>query len=109
MRLVLAVLLSVWLTVEAQAISRYTSTSMTCAAIQNAIDREGAVILRYRSKRNPSLQLYGRYVSDFRFCQVEETSQTAWVPARDTASCPVLECVVVDFDDDYWRYHRGRR
>ena len=51
---------------EAQAISRYNSSSMSCAEVQATVRGEGAAILRYRSTRNPSLQLYGRYVSDRR-------------------------------------------
>lgn len=92
---------------EAQAISRYNTTSMSCAQIKSALRNEGAAILRYRSARNPSLPLYGRYVSDRRFCNFDEVAETAFVPAADTRSCLVRECVQVDPDDFFiFRRHR---
>lgn len=96
--LLLALCLSL-VAAEAQAISRYNTTSMSCAQIKSALRNEGAAILRYRSKRNPSLPLYGRYVSDQRFCNFDEFADTAFVPAADTPSCLVRECVQVDPDD----------
>jgi hypothetical protein len=90
---------------EALAISRYTSTSMSCDAIQAAIARERAVILRFRSPRNPSLQLYNRYVRDWRQCNTGETTEFAYVPSADVRSCPVLKCVVVDLDDEFILRH----
>ncbi|MBA3447925.1 MAG: hypothetical protein H0T56_10025 [Pseudaminobacter sp.] len=84
---------------EAQAISRYNSTSMSCDQVQATVGRDGAAILRYRSKRNPSLQLYGRYVRNRLFCQGDEIAETKYVPAADTGSCPVRECVHIEPDD----------
>lgn len=84
---------------EAQAISRYNSTNMSCAEVQARVREEGAAILRYRSTRDPSLPLYGRYVSDRRFCSLEEVTETAFVPAADRRSCPVRKCVQVETDD----------
>jgi hypothetical protein len=81
---------------EAHAISKYTTTSMNCAAIQAAVMSEGAVILQWRSARNPGLPLYGRYVANRRYCQPEQTAETAFVPARDAKSCLVRKCVTVD-------------
>jgi hypothetical protein len=82
------------LAVEAHAISRYTTTNMNCAAIQAAVQSEGVAILRWQSPRNPSLPLYGRYVANRRFCQMEEVAEIAYVPAAD-ASCPVHRCARV--------------
>jgi hypothetical protein len=86
---------------EAEAISRYNSTSMSCAQVREIVRSEGAVILRYRSTRNPSLPLFGRYVSDRRYCNFDEVAETAFVPAADTRSCLVRECKQFDPDDDY--------
>jgi hypothetical protein len=36
---------------EAQAISRYNSTSMSCDEVRATVRSEGAVVLRYRSTR----------------------------------------------------------
>ncbi|WP_353645014.1 hypothetical protein [Mesorhizobium sp. WSM2239] len=93
---------------EAQAISRYNSTSMSCAEVQARVRGEGAAILRYRSTRNPSLPLYGRYVSDRRYCNHNEVAETAFVPAADTKSCLVRECIIVD-PDDFLIFRRHRR
>jgi hypothetical protein len=92
---------------EAQAISRYNSTSMSCDEVQARVYGEGAVILRYRSTRDPSLPLYGRYVSDRRYCNHDEAAETAFVPAADTRSCLVRECVQVD-PDDFFIFRRRR-
>jgi hypothetical protein len=82
------------LAVEAHAISRYTTINMNCAAIQAALQSEGAAILQWRSTRDPSLPLYGRYVANRRYCQMEEVAEIAHVPAAD-GSCPVHRCARV--------------
>lgn len=98
------------LTGEANAISRYVSTSMDCAEVQATLREEGAAILRYRSTRNPSLPLYGRYVSDRRFCQMDEVTESVSIPAADTKSCTVRQCKQVEFDEPILlrRWHRHR-
>lgn len=84
----------------AHAISRYTSTSMSCAEIKATLQSEGAAILQWRSTRDPSLPLYGRYVVNRRFCQVDEVAETTFVPARDARSCVVRKCVTIDLPED---------
>lgn len=103
-RIVLALCL-VAFAAEAHAISRHTSTSMSCDQVRGTLQREGAAILQYRSTRNPSLKLYDRYVADRRYCKIEEFAELAYVPAADTQSCPVRKCKVYDPDDDviFWR------
>jgi hypothetical protein len=77
---------------EAHAIGRYTSTSMTCANIHEAIDREGAVILRYSPRwAEAGVTLYDRYVRDAAQCSVGTEPRRLSVPARD-GQCPVLFC-----------------
>ena len=44
----------------AAAIARYQSEALDCGQAQAILEREGAAIFRYRSKRNPSLTLYDR-------------------------------------------------
>lgn len=97
-RLLVALCMSL-IAVEALAISRYNSTSMGCAEVQATVRSDGAAILRYRSTRDPSLQLYGRYVSSRQFCNHDERAETAFVPSADRRSCPVRECIQVDPDD----------
>ncbi len=43
-----------------------TITNMSCSKVQAAVQANGSVILRWRSKSG--MPLYGRYVSDRRFC-----------------------------------------
>ncbi len=84
---------------EAQAVSRYDPTRMSCGRVQSTIAREGAVILRYRSARTPGLPLFDRYVDSDRFCTRGEVAFPATVPAADTRACPVHRCKVVDLSD----------
>jgi len=98
-RLLMIALAATVLSAPAHAISRYNSQGMRCGQVQSAVQREGAVILRYRSARNPSLPLYDRYVSGGRFCSVGEVAASASVPTRDDRSCYVLKCSSYDRDD----------
>ncbi|GLS32465.1 hypothetical protein SAMN04488498_12270 [Mesorhizobium albiziae] len=107
MRLLLAA--TVFLSaMPAHAITRYNSTSMSCDEVRGTIRQDGAAIMRYRSTRNPSLQLFGRYVLDDRFCRQSERAETVFIPSADRKSCPVYECKPFDIDDDFpvLRLHR---
>ncbi|MCR4266022.1 hypothetical protein [Nitratireductor sp. ZSWI3] len=77
---------------QAEAISRYNSTAMSCSSVQARIAREGAAIMRYRSQRNPSLTLYDRYVANEYLCPAGHIAVRAHIPTADTPSCPVLRC-----------------
>ena len=88
---------------EAQAISRYDPTHMSCAKVQSTIARQGAVILRYQSKRVPGLPLYDRYVQSQQFCDMGEVRKRAYVPSADTKSCPVYICKRVDSERRFRR------
>ena len=85
---------------QAHAISRYNSTSMTCSQVKARLQSEGAAILRWRSKGNPSLPLYGRFVANGRYCESGTRAKTSYVPTSDRKSCPVLECRYYDPEDD---------
>jgi hypothetical protein len=85
--------------VDAQAISRYDPTRMSCDQVQATIAQQGAVILRYQSARTPGLPLYDRYVDSGGFCERGEIAYPATVPTADTKSCPVYLCKVPDLDD----------
>jgi hypothetical protein len=71
-----------------------TITNMSCSKVQAAVQANGSVILRWRSKSG--MPLYGRYVSDRRFCWSGETITFSSVPAADK-SCNVKKCV--------WKIH----
>jgi hypothetical protein len=88
---------------DAQAISRYDPTRMSCDRVQDTVAANGAVILRYRSPRNPGLTLYDRYVASQQFCDMGEVRARAYVPSADADSCPVYKCKRVEFDDPHRR------
>ncbi len=82
---------------DAQAINRYTSTSMTCSGVTAAINRDGAAIMRYTSKSGAPL--YDRYVKNRKFCKPEETTQRAYIPTSDLPACSVNRCKQIEFFD----------
>ena len=75
---------------EAQAISRYNSTTMSCAAIQGVITREGAAVLRYPGRSG--VTLYDRYVASGNLCASNEFAKASTVPTSDLSNCPVRHC-----------------
>lgn len=77
----------------ANAISRYNTNKMTCEQVHSALQREGAAVLRYPSKRNPSLTLYDRYVSSRYACDRHQVLERVSVPTKNTNNCPVLHCI----------------
>ena len=86
------------LSAQAQAISRYTSTSMSCADVSSTISREGAAIMRYTSPRtgNP---LYDRYVANRTFCEPGQTTERSSIPTSDRQNCPVNRCTEIEVPD----------
>jgi hypothetical protein len=74
----------------ASADAVYSIGNMSCSAIQASVQANGSVLLRWRSKSGAAL--YGRYVSDRRFCRPGEIINFASVPASDK-SCNVKKCV----------------
>jgi hypothetical protein len=85
----------------ASAISRYNAWSMSCAEAKGTIRAEGAVLLNFRSTFNPSIPRYGRFVASQQFCSSSELAEITYIPTADTKSCPVWECHLHDFDDDF--------
>jgi hypothetical protein len=89
---------------EAEAISRYTSTSMSCSSVKATVKSQGAVILRWTSSQgNPR---HGRYVASTGYCDPGERAVTAYVPTADKGSCAVKTCKHCDpFDNDDGFFH----
>ena len=106
MKAVLIALSLLLVSFEAQAISRYNSTSMSCNAIKATVRGEGAVILRWRGKTGA--QRYGRFVAHNGFCESGMRAEISYVPASDRKSCAVRECKYWDPDDDII-FRFGRR
>jgi hypothetical protein len=98
MRTILITLGFVLIAANAYAISRYDPTRMSCRNVQATVAGDGAVLLRYRSPRNPSLVLYDRYVASARFCARDEMRARSYVPSADLNACPVYKCKRVEHD-----------
>jgi hypothetical protein len=82
------------------AIGRYDARTYTCSQAQALIDREEAVIFRYPASRAQNMTLYDRYVSDGGFCDRGYYASRAYIPTRDSPSCPVYMCrSTTDFCD----------
>lgn len=90
----------------ALAISRYNSTTLTCDQVRQRVINERAVILRYPSTRVKGMTLYDRYVTRSAMCDPHEYAERAYVPARDTDRCPVLNCQ--DYDPESRRFGLGK-
>ncbi|WP_378949665.1 hypothetical protein [Mesorhizobium sp. ANAO-SY3R2] len=104
MKTILLAICLMMLSVEAEAISRYNSTSMSCAQAQRAVRNEGAVILRWKSPGS-GVQRYDRFVRNDGFCEAGEEANITSVPTSDAKSCPVYNCKQIERD---WFPYRRR-
>lgn len=77
---------------SANAISRYNSNSVTCHQAHKLVAKEGAVIFRYPSNRNPSLTLYNRFVASAGKCAFGEQAALQSIPTADRKSCRMVVC-----------------
>jgi hypothetical protein len=82
---------------DAHAITRYYSTSMTCATIQATVQADGEAILRWIQP--PDILRYDRYVANRSYCDFNERLDQTTVPAADTTACPVYRCKRFDPND----------
>jgi hypothetical protein len=78
---------------EASALSRYTSTSLSCGEVQSKIKAEGRVMLGWRADGN---DIYRVFILHRRLCRPDEGTELAYVPTTDKKSCPVRRCVDLD-------------
>ena len=92
-KLVTTALVLIISTSSSYAISRHNSQSLSCDSVHAIIDREGAAIMRYQSRRNPGLTLFDRFVSNAAFCDTEKYPVPATIPTADTNRCEVFRCV----------------
>lgn len=107
MKYVLTAIAVVLASTQAHAISRYNSQSMSCAEAKAVVRNEGAVILRWRSTRNPTLPLYGRFVRNDGFCSASERAETSYIPTADNRSCAIDECKPYYPSDDDFMFRRN--
>lgn len=86
---------------QAQAISRYNSLTLTCAAANAAARAEGAVVLRYPSTKVRGMTLFERAVRSSAECGNHEYAETRFIATSDTPRCPILACAPAT-DDEWW-------
>lgn len=76
---------------DASAIVRYMVQGMSCAEVQDAVDRDGIAIL-YRQGKS-GVTLYDRFVKDASFCAAGYTTSRERISAADTDDCRVAKCI----------------
>jgi len=81
----------------AHAVSRYVSTSMTCADIQATIRNERQAILAWRDVKT-NLPRYGLYIANRSVCKPGYGTDRVYVPASDKKQCLVRRCIPFDLE-----------
>jgi hypothetical protein len=74
------------------AVERLNTDSTTCAAAQQTVARDGAVILRYPSQRVPGMTLYKRYVRSKLQCDSDDRTVLTSVKTADDLRCKLAQC-----------------
>ncbi|RDJ24259.1 hypothetical protein DWF00_04040 [Bosea caraganae] len=79
----------------AAAQSRPSTVTRPCDANRQSVIASGAIVL------GTGGFTYDRFVNDRSFCQVDQYTEPAWVPSRDTPSCFVgYRCKSGPYMDD---------
>jgi hypothetical protein len=76
---------------DASAVVRYMVQGMSCAEVQEAVDRDGIAIL-YRQGES-GVTLYDRFVKDGSFCATGYMTARERITAADTDDCRVTKCI----------------
>ncbi len=76
---------------DASAIVRYMVQGMTCAEVQEALERDGVAILFRPGKSG--VTLYERYVKDGSLCASGLMAAADRITSADTDNCPVIKCI----------------
>lgn len=85
---------------ESLAISRYETANKSCRELRAIVLREGAAILRWRSRRT-GIVLYDRFVRNMDFCPAGQITDGSSVPAAD-GSCWLPKCVEPEDVYPFW-------
>ena len=81
MRSAVFALLIVMASISVQAQARPSSVTMTCAQAAQLVAAHGAILL------GTGGATFDRFVTDRRFCAINQTTEPAWVPTSDTPQC----------------------
>jgi hypothetical protein len=93
-----ALLALVLATSPALAQNRYDVSNLSCERVHAILQAQGSAILQYRSKRNPSLVLYDRYVGSAGCSVGRQTTFLTSIPVAGGRSCRVKKCVRTESD-----------
>jgi hypothetical protein len=61
--------------------ARPSTVTMTCAQAARLVTSQGAIVL------GTGGLTFDRFVTDRRFCAINQTTEPAWVPAADNPQC----------------------
>jgi hypothetical protein len=89
-RLVATVLLSL-VAFDAEAVVRYLVADMSCAEVEQALERDGAAVLYRKGKSGAAL--YDRFVGDVSSCPTGGTTTREGVAVADTDDCRLMKCI----------------
>lgn len=92
MKKIAAIVMLMFATENAWAISRYDTMDMKCDEVHAVLEKEGAAILRYY-KESSFLPIFDRYVKSAEYCEAGQVIRRAGVPTSDRQYCPVFKCV----------------
>ena len=96
MRLVQFAIISALISIShvdpSNAISRYNANSLSCQQLNVRIAREGAAIIRYRSRYQSGLRLFDRFVRNGSFCQPDEIAKRKTIPTAGGRMCSLRYC-----------------
>ena len=77
----------------AQSQQRPFTPGLSCGQAQQIVASRGAAVL------STGTYTYDRFVRDRSFCEINEYTEPAWVPARDTPQCFIgYRCKSGDLD-----------
>lgn len=74
-------LLALWFSNPAWAVSRYMAPNSSCASLHRAVQAEGKVIIYFNAHE------YDQAVADGSFCFTDEKFDPFYTKARDQKSC----------------------
>jgi hypothetical protein len=78
---------------------RHNVGNLSCDRVQAILKAEGSAILAYRSKTNPSIQRYDRFVRDAGLCSIgRQVLSSTSIPVAGGQSCRVGKCVTTKND-----------
>jgi hypothetical protein len=76
---------------DALAVVRYMVQGMTCAEVQDALNRDGVAVLYRQGKSGAAL--YDRFVKDASFCAAGYTTTREPIAVADMDDCRVVKCI----------------